>query len=180
MYKIDTDKLTRHDWSHIADTLDTLRAEYNNNVDGLPDSEFTETIMTSLGYMDVDLDTTIPADKLDNVNRFHVDYDGADHHQYWDGAGVANTIYNACYVGVGSDTREAFEDACENACEGGCDNVFGEFEDSGLPLDSVKSALRIAEDADIDDNGNTTDMQGLQVCIDGWHCYVVIYVQMRR
>jgi hypothetical protein len=55
------------------------------------------------------------------MSNHSIEYVGVDHPQYWQGASVAYTDWDAVYVGVGSTPYDAASDACEQAAQSGED-----------------------------------------------------------
>jgi hypothetical protein len=55
------------------------------------------------------------------ITAYEIDNMGQDHAQYFQGAGIAFTDWHDVSVGVGSDAKEAYEDAVEALASAGWD-----------------------------------------------------------
>lgn len=70
---------------------------------------------------------------------YEINFHGVEHSDYFPGVGTAFTEWEHVYVGIGNDTREAYEDAQEGFFTGfNTDFEFPSFEDSGLPFVEVE------------------------------------------
>jgi hypothetical protein len=55
------------------------------------------------------------------IAQYEVENIGPEHSQYFQGRGVSMTRFDAVYIGIGDDAKEAYEDAVESAAMDDCD-----------------------------------------------------------
>ena len=97
--------------------------------------------------------------------EFSVESHGVESNQYFQGAGVAYTQWDACYTGCGQTEKEAFEDALENASQDEWDTSEIETE-YGHKMDDDETVIDVLE-IESEDDAESCDS----------YFYVTIYVK---
>jgi hypothetical protein len=89
------------------------------------------------------------------IKAYEIDNMGQDHAQYFQGAGISFTDWEDVAVGVGSDAKEAYEDAVDSLAQNGWDADRLPTRPRGIRKDD-----RIPADAN-----------------EEWYCYVAVRVR---
>ena len=100
--------------------------------------------------------------QLKKIIGFRIDNCGQDGAQYWPGRSAMHTDFDEVYVGVGDNSKEAYEDAVGQINEGA--EIYERFDFPKNPATISKRDKVSAKDLREQDGE--------------WQCYVAVYIKI--